>query len=252
MKSEVLKAFWVSEEKRTFSGWDFSSVHSRSEEEELPWHYKELVLKYLKPEHKLLDMGTGGGEFLLTLGHPHAQTAVTEAYPPNYELCVEKLGPLGIQVKFVEDDHLLKFEEEQFDIIINRHEAFDISEVHRILKKGGIFITQQVGPLNNYAFSKQLLGDPERLPSGTNDYENEVRKAKEAGFDLIETAEYFPFLRFSDVGALVYFAKIIEWEFPNFSVDKCLDELYRCHERVLEKGYVESQEHRYLMVAVKK
>ncbi len=252
MKSEALKAFWVSEEKRTFSGWDFTSIHSRSEEEGLPWNYKELVLKHLKPHHRLLDMGTGGGEFLLTLGHPHGQTAVTEAYPPNYELCVDKLGALGIAVKFVEDDHILNFENDSFDIVINRHEAYDICEVNRILKKGGIFITQQVGPLNNYEFSKELLGDFQRLPSGDNDYENEVRKAEEAQFELLQTDEFFPYLRFFDVGALVYFAKIIEWEFPNFEVETCLEQLYACHETVLKQGYVESKEHRYLIVAVKK
>lgn len=251
MDREALKTFWESEEKRTFSGWDFSSLNRRTEEETLPWQYKELVLKHLKPHHRLLDMGTGGGEFLLTLGHPHGQTAVTEAYLPNYKLCVEKLAPLGIDVKLVEDDHRLNFEDETFDIVINRHEAFDISEVKRILKKGGIFITQQVGPLNNYEFSKKLLGDPERLPSGTNDYKNELSKISEGDFELLETAEYFPYLRFSDVGALVYFAKIIEWEFPDFSVEKCLDQLYDCHEIVQKEGYVESQEHRYLIVAVK-
>ncbi len=30
-----------------------------------------------------------------------------------------------------------------------------------------------------------------------------------------------------DVGALVWFAKIIEWEFPNFEVDKYLKNLYK-------------------------
>lgn len=32
-------------------------------EEDLPWDYKEFISKYLKPNYKLLDMGTGGGEF---------------------------------------------------------------------------------------------------------------------------------------------------------------------------------------------
>lgn len=249
---EALKDFWVSEEKRTFSGWDFSSIGDRSEEEPLPWSYKALVFQHLKPQDRLLDMGTGGGEFLLTLGHPHGQTAVTEAYRPNYDLCVEKLEPLGIEVKLVEDDRQLNFEDESFDIIINRHEAFDIDEVKRILKKGGIFLTQQVGPLNNYEFSKYLLGDLDRLPSGTNDYHNELGKVINRDFELIDTAEYFPYLRFLDVGALVYFAKIIEWEFPEFSVEKTLDKLQACHEMVQTQGYVESQEHRYLIIARKK
>lgn len=248
---EALKAFWISEEKRTFSGWNFSSIAERSEEEPLPWSYKNLVFQYLKPEQRMLDMGTGGGEFLLTLGHPYEQTAVTEAFLPNYELCVERLAPLGIEVQLVENDCQLNFEDETFDIIINRHEAFDAGEVKRILKKGGIFLTQQVGPLNNYEFSKDLLGDSKRLPSGTNDYEGELEKIRQLNFEVLNTAEYFPYLRFSDVGALVYFAKIIEWEFPHFSVEKTIDKLIGYHELIERQGYVQSQEHRYLIVAQK-
>lgn len=252
MTLQALKLFWKSEEERTFTGWDFSSIHHRSGEEELPWAYREMVLEHLKSDQKLLDMGTGGGEFLLELKHPYHMTAVTEAYLPNFELCQKKLGALGIDVQFVKDDQVLPFENNQFDIIINRHEAYDFKEVHRILKPGGKFITQQVGRLNNYEFSKVLLQDFDREPIGTNDFSSELIQAKELGFEIVNQAETFPFLRFYDVGALVYFAKIIEWEFPNFTVERCMDELLKCHEAVENKGYVESTEHRYMIVAVKK
>ena len=39
-----------------------------------------LVKHYLKPDHELLDMDTGGGEFLLSLKHPYEKTSATEAY----------------------------------------------------------------------------------------------------------------------------------------------------------------------------
>ncbi|WP_365845908.1 hypothetical protein [Clostridium sp.] len=37
------------------------------------------------------------------------------------------------------------FEDNTFDIVINRHESYCVSEVKRILKTDGIFIAQQVG-----------------------------------------------------------------------------------------------------------
>ena len=38
-------------------------------------------------------MGTGGGEFLLTLDHPFYNTVVTESYPPNVlTICNYKEG----------------------------------------------------------------------------------------------------------------------------------------------------------------
>ena len=78
-------------------GWDFSHIEGRyMEEEDLPWDYRQVILSYLKPEMRLLDVDTGGGEFLLSLGHPHANTAATEAYRPNVALCQQVFAPLGV------------------------------------------------------------------------------------------------------------------------------------------------------------
>lgn len=67
-----LIANWLEEEKNAhIQGWDFSHIHERYEEEnDLPWNYKNIIKQYLKAEYKLLDIDTGGGEFLLTLEHP--------------------------------------------------------------------------------------------------------------------------------------------------------------------------------------
>jgi len=88
---EDLKSIWEEEEKMSFQGWDFSRLNKRWEGERLPWDYKEIIGRYLKPGDRLLDMGTGGGEFLLSLNHPYGNTAVTEAWEPNVGLCREKL-----------------------------------------------------------------------------------------------------------------------------------------------------------------
>lgn len=49
----------------------------------------------------------------------------------------------------------------------------------------------------------------------------------------------------------MYFAKIIEWEFPNFSVDRSIDELIAIDRDIEEKGFIEGTEHRYVFVARK-
>ena len=66
-----LKNIWLKEENNAFQGWDFSYLDRRWQDETLPWNYEEIILKYLKKTDKLLDMGTGGGEFLLSLNHPY-------------------------------------------------------------------------------------------------------------------------------------------------------------------------------------
>jgi len=250
MDLEELKQKWIKEEKHAFKGWDFSYIEDRWDHEDLPWNYKNIVLKYLKESDELLDMGTGGGEFLLSLNHPYRLTSVTEAYTPNVKLCKEKLSPLGIEVKQIFKDEDIPYKNNKFDIIINRHEAYNAREVSRMIKSGGYFITQQVGGKNNNDLSNKLLADfSPKYPN--HNLNNNIKSLKENGFKIILSNEYFPKVKFYDIGALVYFAKIIEWEFSNFSVDRCFDNLYELKKELEQKGYVSGTEHRFLIVAKK-
>ena len=117
-----------------------------------------MVREFLRPGVRLLDMGTGGGELLLTLGHPYELTSVTEGWEPNLALCQKKLAPLGITVKYYdsEKEMPLPFPDDSFDLVIDRHESYDLSEVRRVLKKNGFFVTQQVGGENDLPLVKRL------------------------------------------------------------------------------------------------
>lgn len=251
MECYKLREILKDEENKVFKGWDFSHLENRWSCEDLPWDYRELLENHLKPEQKLLDMGTGGGEFLLSLNHPYNKTSVTEAWEPNVKLCKERLEPLGMEVKQVFEDSKLPFENNTFDIIINRHEAFDLKEVRRILRPNGIFITQQVGGRNNERLSKALIKDFQPLFS-ENTLDNTLKEANKNFFDVVYSKEFFPKLQFKDIGALVYFAKIIQWEFPNFSVDNCFEELCKLNYEIEKYGYIESKEHRFIVICRKK
>lgn len=245
-----LRDAWKKEEAAAFLGWDFSRLDGRWIDEELPWNYKEIILEHLKSTYALLDMGTGGGEFLLTLDHPCELTSVTEGYRPNFELCKKNLGALGVDIKFVDTDDKLEFADNTFDIVINRHESYDPKEVKRVLKPGGMFITQQVGGRNDEDLSQRLVGDNRHIDEAW-DLEHAAKAVEETGFELLDKQEWFPKLKFLDVGALVYFAKIIEWEFPWFSVDSCFDELLELYKECMENGYIECTEHRFIIVCKK-
>lgn len=250
MNNLELKTKCLFEENFSFKGWDFSHIDGLWDSQSLPWDYSHIVKSFLKNTDNLLDMGTGGGEFLLSLNHPYLLTSVTEAYLPNIELCKNSLAPLGITVAQTYDDDKLPFDDSSFDVIINRHESFDLSEVNRTLKSGGYFITQQVGGKNNNDLSQRLIENFEpAFSSHVLDYYLEGLKS--LSFEIIQSNEFFPYIRFYDIGALVYFAKIIEWEFPNFSVESCFDELCKCQIEIEEKGYIQGTEHRFLIVAKK-
>ena len=145
MTTEELRMIWEKEESIAhIKGWDFSHIYGRYEEENsLPWDYKTIIHEMLLDDMKLLDYDTGGGEFLLSLRHPYENTAATEGYPPNVQLCREKLLPLGIDLRECADASHIPFDDNSFDIIINRHGDFYPPEIRRLLKPGGLFITQQ-------------------------------------------------------------------------------------------------------------
>ncbi|MFC4103230.1 class I SAM-dependent methyltransferase [Paenibacillus xanthanilyticus] len=251
MKEGQLKAYWEAEEKAGFQGWDFGYIQHRVKEQPLPWDYRALVEASFSEKTTLLDMGTGGGEFLRSLHPPAGRTYATEAYPPNVELCRRTLPAYGIEVRQVFEDDKLPFEAGMFDLVINRHESFSPEEVFRVLKPGGRFITQQVGGRNNRELAQTLLGADVGLTAPCFDMASAAQSLGSAGFAVEQAEECFPVLTFLDVGALVYFARVIAWEFPGFSVDRCFDALRRLHEEAGHCGGIATMEHRFLLIAVK-
>lgn len=221
------------------------------EETDLPWDYRRIILERLKPEMKLLDVDTGGGEFLLSLHHPHENTAAAEAYPPNVELCRETLLPLGIDFRAGDGADVLPFDDAAFDMIINRHGDFHVKDTRRMLKDGGLFITEQVGAENDRELVELLFGKTE-LPFPEQYLELTRKKFSEAGFDILDAQECFRPIKFYDIGALVWFARIIEWEFPGFSVDRCKDRLLHAQALLEQNGVVEGRIHRFLLVCAKR
>ena len=245
-----LTAQWEAEEKFPFQGWDFSHLDGRWDCPAPPWDYRAVVEFYLNDNDRLLDLGTGGGEVLLSIGHPYGNTYATEAYLPNLELCRKVLSPLGLTVAQTYEDDKLPFENAFFDCVINRHESFNLMEVDRVLKPGGYFVTQQVGNQNKREFAQMLIdGLPPFFPAHT--IENYVIALKEMGWRVLQTDETRYPVKFYDVGALVYYAKIIPWEFPGFSVKTHLDKLLACQQEIEEKGLLLGSGHRWLIAAQK-
>lgn len=119
MNRRTLIQQWKAEEEIAYiHGWDFSHIEGRyQEEEDLPWDYRAVIEEFLRPEMKLMDMDTGGGEFLRSLGHPCENTAAMENYPPNVALCKEVLFPLGIDFRPGDGKGVFPFEDSSFDMV---------------------------------------------------------------------------------------------------------------------------------------
>ena len=249
--NELINHWKAEEEIAHIHGWDFSHIEGRyMEEDDLPWDYREVILKYLKPEMRILDIDTGGGEFLLSLNHPYGNTAATENYPPNVDLCRETLLPLGIDFRAADGKGVLPFEDASFDMVINRHGDFNPAEIYRVLKPGGWFITQQVGAENDRELVALLCGQT-ILPFPDQYLKITTDRFSQSGFEILAGRECFRPIRFYDVGALVWFARIIEWEFPDFSVDTHLEALMNAQQILEKNNSIDGRIHRFLLVAQK-
>ena len=252
MNHDMLIAAWKAEEEIAYiHGWDFSHIDGRyTEQDDLPWDYRTVIKQYLSPEMKILDIDTGGGEFLLSLNHPYEHTAAMENYPPNVELCKSVLLPFGIDFHPGGGKEKLPFDDGSFDMVFNRHGDFNAKEIYRVLKPGGMFITQQVGAENDRELVELLCGGTD-MPFPEQYLELTSQKFQNAGFTILRGEEVHRPIRFFDVGALVWFARIIQWEFPDFSVDTHLENLLNAQKILEERGSIHGSIHRFLLVAQK-
>lgn len=246
----ALRAWLEAEVARPFVGWDFSAVAGRLREEPPPWDYRALVGAALREAAAMLDMGTGGGEFLAGLAPLPPQSCATEGYPPNLPIARARLAPLGVTVLPIAEDDPgpLPFRDAAFDLVINRHEYYAPREVWRVLRPGGRFITQQVGG-ENYDDLHRQLGAPENRTFAAWQLASARADLEAASFTIARAVEAFPTLRFSDVGALAYYLTAIPWEIPDFTVERYFPQLQAVQQRCEAEGGMKIRQHRFLIVA---
>jgi len=220
---------WKKDEEAPFAGWDFSYLKGRWKEDRPYWDYQRKAQVLIKNATAVLDIGTGGGELLASLGPFPSHTMATEGLPANVPIARRRLEPLGVKVVTVDESGKIPFADEEFDLLLNRHSAYDEREIFRILRKGGHFLTQQVGGNNLKDLVREFS-----VESQFKDWTLDVAKQRleEVGFKITQAKEWSGRVEFKDVGALVYFLKAIPWVVKDFSVDNYLLVLEKFQRRI--------------------
>ena len=126
----------------------------------------------------------------------------------------------------------MPFADGEFDLALNRHAAFNPSEVARVLSAGGAFLTEQVHGM--WLWDMQAAFDAKPLmPDNTAAKYTPMLEA--AGMAVVTVEEWEGRIVFTDVGAIVYYLKAIPWVVPGFTVKSHLRYLFALQER-LEAG----------------
>jgi len=244
--------YWIREEAELFSGWDFSHIADRCIMEPPPWSYEDMARRLMSQSSSVLDLGTGGGERLVAMRDVFPQRVVaTEEYPPNLILARERLSPHGVEVVETEPSSLeqkLPFGDREFDLVIDRHTCFNISEVARILTPNGVFLTEQVDGRNHEDLCQAFNCEPRWSFFTLGFVLDNIRSA-----DLVvEIAQDWEGRTvFKDVGAIVYYLKAVPWTVPGFSVETHCEYLLKLQDTINQEGKTKFTR-RLLLIRAKK
>ena len=163
----------------------------------------------------------------------------------NAPIAFRRLSPLGVDVLRAQSLRL-PLRNDSFDLIVDRHEEFSLSEVDRVLAAGGRFVTQQVGRHN----WRELRRHMPRMTDFGDLRSAYVREFASRGF-AVESLEHEFRVAYPSLGEFVFMLCIAPWEIPDFAVDRDLDSLLSFEAACLTQDGLVVTECRYLIVVRK-
>jgi len=118
-----------------------------------------------------------------------------------------------------------------------------------VLVPGGSYFAQHVGPDSLRSLSEFLMGP---LPEAERRHPDVERRAAEDAGLVVHTLEVErPRTVFFDVGAVVYFLRVVPWIVPGFSLARFLDPLRELHRKIQQDGALETTASRMLVEATR-
>ena len=165
---------------------DFSEI--KYEEESLTkWEMYDILRNRCNVQTKILDLGTGGGEKVLTEFPEATEILATDFSKEMINTAKENLKRYNkTNVTFRQMDNLkMDTPDNYFDIVVARHTCIDAKQIYKTLKTNGTLILRGVDKLDCWELKKiygKGQGYNESNPISFIDYENIL----EAGFKDVE------------------------------------------------------------------
>ncbi|MEW2390282.1 methyltransferase domain-containing protein [Streptomyces venezuelae] len=218
-------------------GWDFSWFEGRATEARPSWRYAEAMAGRLARASASLDIQTGGGEVLASAATLPPLAVATEGWPANVAKATALLHPRGVVVVASQEDAPLPFADGAFDLVTSRHPVeAHFAEIARVLRPGGAYFAQHVGPASVFEVVEYFLGpQPEEVRNARHP-DLERAEAEAAGLDVVDLRAERLRMEFHDIGAVVHFLRKVVWMVPGFTVEAYRPRLRELHDRIQAEG----------------
>lgn len=179
------------------ANWDFSYIKYQTERE-LTWEFYDQIRKHTNTNSLCLDIGTGGGEKVLTRYPEVGMLIATDFSEEMIKTANQNLQKHLIEnqnknkkVKFVQMDNLnMTFPANLFDLVSARHTVINAKQIYETLKPGGVLIIEGVDKEDCWEL-KELFGRGQAYNDEVAISDKDFQDIKSAGFTEIEKVEIF-------------------------------------------------------------
>jgi SAM-dependent methyltransferase len=148
----------------------------------------------------------------------------TEAWHVNAPIAAKRLAGIAHVVRASSLE--LPFAPETFDLLLDRHEELEPNEIGRVLRPGGILLTQQVIP---EVWCELRAFFPRMTDFGPH-FERYQTGLQAAGLVIRRAERYAAPEAFRELGELVYMLTIAPWTISDFDLERDLDALLAVEE----------------------
>lgn len=108
------------------------------------------------------------------------------------------------------DARSLAFSDAYLDVMLNRHAPTEVAEIVRVLRPGGVFVTQQVGCRNTKNICAIFEFDPTvKWPGDFRHVHPRARAFRETGSEVVALGEYDAGYRLLDAESFVFWFKAV-------------------------------------------
>ncbi len=233
------------------NGWDFSALKTVTEGESWDFYYE--VAQRCNKHNLLLDIGSGGGEALLSIADAALLLVGIDQSSGMMQTAYDNLvKSKKVNIRFLQmDAEKITFPELFFNVVSCRHSEFFAKEVSKVLVSDGVFLTQQVGENDKFNI-KQAFGRGQAYGVEDGSLKNKyISEINEAGFKDIQYYEFDATEYFQTYEDLVFFLKYTP-VIPNFGQNQSdFDIMQKFIEaNQTEKG-IRTNSKRFMIVAKK-